>query len=391
MFACLARHARAPQDADLKLVVVRFLAALVILATPSTATPDVVAPATNVRLFQLHDPALEQEWADFLATTPMLDQRPLPAALQRRLRRTLQVYQSATSATEPAYFVATYFDKLSDSMFAPRWASELDAARLPPSASGRVTPLATCPVFAGSRHTSAADLLALASGLPAGLFTGVSGSSERFDELFLLTEMSHCRFLAEFAANHLYAERPPCDEQPGESQVLQRCLQFSVNGNGLTVFVSNREELRAVVETVGDVEATTEFRHRRPRTSANDEADILRLVRLISLLTTDATTGYAAIPVMFKAVGAADETVDVRAALATAYRLRRAFRELVPFAVTTPESLREAARRVETALYSPAHSPNWEPGDHKFFEEFVVGVSQIWPQEKAADIAVGSL
>ncbi len=241
-------------------------------------------PPLGVKLFDLHDPGLMNSWPGFLATTPMLNDELLPASLQRRLTNVVATYQSLTPVGRPAFFVATYFDVLSERLLAG-----VDH-------ESRIFPMQVCPVFESGGDASVSSLLAVASGLPDALFVNAPGQPERYRYLFLQTEFSHCRFLGALQAT----EEPRVAVQAGEhADTLVARLSFDVGMRTYTATLGTKEELRALLEAVGEVDAISMFRQQIPRTSAVDEAEVLRFVRLLSLLATDGKSGYAAIPVLF--------------------------------------------------------------------------------------------
>lgn len=333
------------------LVLVSYCTAAPMAATGDSAggAADTDKPISNgpphgVTQFDLHDPDLMANWAYFLETTPMQNSLPLPSALRDRLTKVVAVYRSLTPADEPAFFVATYFDVLSRRLLVAG-----------PEEAHEILPLRTCPVFASRAGASVSSLLAVASGLPGELFANAPGRPGHYRYLILQTEYSHCRFLASLRTEA--AARVPVHEQHDEDAGVVR-FSFVVGSRKRAACLTTKEELRAVLETVGDVEATSRFRGTtfgRPRA---DEAEILAFARLLALLATDGKNGYAAIPVLYPLLdGDADGVDDAEAAclpvadaLQLAYRARAVFRRVVPFAVRDNESLLMAKLAVMQAL-----------------------------------------
>lgn len=308
-----------------------------------------INPPIGVRLFNLHDPGLVRTWPGFLETTPMLNDELLPPSLQHRLKNVVATYRTLTPIDQPAFFVATYFDLLSERLLA--------------AASGTVkeiSPLRVCPVFASGHDAPVSRLLAVASGLPAELFAAAPGQAERYRYLFLQTEFSHCRFLATIRAAEpgvpLRANQP--------TDVAGASVTFDVGDRSYTAILGTRDELRALLETVGEVDATAQFRQQMPDRDGLDEADVLSFVRLLSLLATDGKNGYAGIPVLFpllneQADGMRDAdraTLRIADALDLAYRVRAAFREIVPFPIRDTNDLLDAKLAImETLAYGGHH------------------------------------
>jgi hypothetical protein len=288
-----------------------------------------IAPL-GVRLFDLHDPGLMSSWPGFLATTPMQNDEFLPASLQTQLTRVVATYQSLTPVGRPAFFVATYFDVLSERLLG---GLEHDSD---------ILPMQVCPVFASGSDAAVSSLLAVASGLPDAVFVNAPGQPERYRYLFLQTEFSHCRFLATAAV-----------QAPGNNG-----LSFDVGRRSYTATLRTKQELRALLEAIGEVDAVSMFTQQMPSRDARDEAEVLRFIRLLSLLATDGKSGYAAIPVLFPLLseGADDvnaaETGSLRIAdaLDLAYEVRAAFRRIVRFPIRDTEELQDAKLAVMKAL-----------------------------------------
>lgn len=295
-------------------------------------------PPPGIRFFDLHDPGLVDSWPGFLATTPMLNDELLPPPLRERLTNTVATYRSLTPVGRPAFFVATYFDLLSERLLAAE-----------AGADASILPLKVCPVFTSGSDASVSSLLAVASGLPDALFVHAPGEPGRYRYLFLQTEISHCRFLAAMRTS-----RATPLQQAGHAGPAAVSLPFRAAARRYTAVLHNKEELRALLETVGEIDAIATFRRQMPK-RPRDEADVLGFIRLLSLLATDGRSGYAAIPVLYpmlteSAHAATPEALHIADALAMAYELRTAFRRIVPFAIHDTEALLRAKLNVMEAL-----------------------------------------
>jgi hypothetical protein len=325
---------------------------------------EVVAP-DGVRLFDLHDPALSISFANFLATTPMLNDRLLSAALQSRLARMVGTYRSLTPAEQPAFFVATHFDLLTDGLLADNGPGET-----------QVLPMQVCPVFASGAAAPVEALLAAASGLPDALFVNAPGRQDRYRYLFLQTEFSHCRFFAGLGLGREAVARAPLTHGAERGK---RRIAFTVDGQGYMAAVDSRDQFRAIVETVGDVEAIRAFRAKWPGNDVPDEVDVLRYLRLLSLLATDGRNGYGAIPVLRPVFSTPAEagpdplSVPVAESLDLAYRLRARFRKLVSFPLRDIDDLRRANQLVSRALENPEPVELMDSRIANLLEQFVTG------------------
>jgi hypothetical protein len=305
--------------------------------------PDLIP--LGVRLFDLHDPGLMSSWPGFLATTPMQNNELLPASLQNRLTRVVANYRSLTPVGRPAFFVATYFDVLSERL--------LGGAGHDHS----IFPMEVCPVFASGSDAAVSSLLAVASGLPDAVFVNAPGQPERYRYLFLQTEFSHCRFLATAAVQAPEKSSLPAEARERAGTAMVR-LSFEVGSRTYTATLGTKQELRALVEAIGEVDAISMFTQQMPGRGARDEAEVLRFIRLLSLLATDGKSGYAAIPVLFPLLveGADDAnaagtgSLRIADALNLAYEVRAAFRRIVRFPIRDTEELHDARLAVMKAL-----------------------------------------
>jgi hypothetical protein len=329
-------------------------------------------PPLGVRLFDLHDPALMSAWPGFVATTPMQNDELLPASLQSRLTSVVANYQALTPIGRPAFFVATYFDVLSEHLLGGVYQES------------NIFPMQVCPVFASGGDAAVPSLLAVASGLPDALFVNAPGQPERYRYLFLQTEFSHCRFLATATVQAPERTRPPA--QPGDrAPAAVAHVTFEVGRRTYTATLGTRQELRALLEAIGEVDAVSVFKQQVPRRGARDEAEVLRFIRLLSLLATDGKSGYAAIPVLFPLLsGGADdldsariETLQVADALALAYEVRAAFRRIVPFPIRDTDALQSANLAVMKALSEGGENAAVDERISSLLDQFVIGTDLL--------------
>jgi hypothetical protein len=301
-----------------------------------------IAPR-GVALFDLHDPELMGSWADFLEKTPMLNAKPLPSGLQGRLTNDVVVYQYLTPADQPAFFVATYFDVLIDNLLVADGEETIE-----------IRPMQVCPVFTSGKDPSVSSHLAVATGLPDELFANAPGRPERYRNLFLQTEYSHCRFLAAFWAVDGTGVRFHADEYQGKRLAH---FSFEVGSRSYTACVGTRDELRALLEVLGDVDAISRVRGEESGRNSADETEVFSFARLLALLATDSKNGYAAIPVLYPMLNGQDDVhnaergcLPIADALKLAYKAREAFRQLVTFSISDVETLSTAKLTVMRAL-----------------------------------------
>ncbi|HNP36416.1 MAG TPA: hypothetical protein PKK10_11240 [Woeseiaceae bacterium] len=329
----------------------------------------------GVQLFDLHDPELGSNWPSFLATTPMLNNQLLPVSLQQRLAGVVNTYRTLTPVGDPAFFVATYFDLLSERLLA----KEVPVDDV-------IQPLQVCSVFASGATASVGQLLSVASGLSARLFVNAPGRQDRYRYLFLQTEFSHCRFLRTVSA----AEGPAVsDRLGGFDRRNVPNIAFRVGRQNYNAFVGSTDELRAVLETVGDIDAIMSFRTQWPIDQTVSEADVLCFVRLLSLLATESQNGYSAIPVLFPMLSAPGEQsghpvlLTVGDAMEVAYRLRATFREWVPYGIHDTNDLLRAKLSVMQGLADATTASRIDAEVSNLLEQFVIG-SDLLLTPKAA-------
>jgi hypothetical protein len=328
-----------------------------------------LSPPGDIALFDLHDPGLMDSWRAFLATTPMLDGALLPPPLQSRLANIVEIYRSLTPDDKPAFFVATYFDLLS---------KRLLSAPDPTVGGSEILPMQVCPVFVSGTDASVSDLLAVASGLPKELFVHAAGRPDAYRHLFLQTEFSHCKFLETTMA----AYQPPRPiSAEGDAAMSVANLSFEVGESSYTAILSNKKELRALLETIGDADAITAFKRENATRSSGDEAEVLNFIRLLSLLATNGKSGYAAIPVLLPLVSertddesvATPEPLRIADALALAYRTRELFRRIVPFAIRDTHDLQHAKVAVMHAVAADGARATTEQALLQLLDRFVIG------------------
>lgn len=351
-------------------LIVPCLAALA-SGSPPEREDGATLPPHGVTLFELHDPSLAKDWTRFLDTTPMLNAKPLPDFLRDRLTNDVAIYRSLTPPGQPAFFVATYFDVLSEHLLTAN-----------PEIPDKIRPMQVCPVFTSGRDASVSSLLAAASGLPAELFVNAPGRAERYRSLFLHTEYSHCRVLATIRSVEGSSVRVRTGEQDGERI---RSLTFKVGTRACTANLSTKEELRALVETVGDVDAIAGFNDLDRGGRSATEVEVFVLARLLSLLATDGNNGYAAIPVLAPllaevagdANGAQPFELLVADGLNLAYKVRKQFRRHVPFAIRDTQDLLTAQQIIMRLLSEDGVLLATDPRLRALLQQFVTGVELL--------------
>lgn len=217
--------------------------------------------ATPLRVFDpFADDAMER-FAHFLETVHMLNHRPVPERLRRETTAALR-FLTQSSRQQPIYFVATFFERAS-------LHPGLSEARADTIAryGEEVFPQLTCPIFATRANGDVPAMLSAASGLPRDYFVDAPGRPELYHKLFLLTEVSHCGFLA---------------------RIRQDAALIAQVGCAL--------ELRILIEAVGDFEAIAAFRMLNGRQAAHDEGSVLRATRTIATFLGERADAYRYIP-----------------------------------------------------------------------------------------------
>lgn len=215
---------------------------------------------------RVFDPFAEdaiERFTHFLETVRMLNHRPVPERLRRETATALRLL-TQSSRYEPTYFVATYFERAT-------LHPGLAEARADTIAryGEEVFPQLTCPVFASRANGDVPAMLSAASGLPRDFFIDAPGQPERYHDLFLLTEVSHCGFLARIRQNAT-----------------------------LVAQIRSAGELRILIEAVGDFEAIAAFRRLEGSYGVLDEADVLRATRIVAMFLTERADAYTYIPAL---------------------------------------------------------------------------------------------
>lgn len=247
---------------------------------------------TSVRLFDARASDRLTRFRRFLSTATMRGGGALPSTLVDDTAAAVRLYLSTLGTGEPVYFVGSYVDKVltfdadERRYYAARYATQ-------------VTLPTTCPVFVAAGTATTAELLARAANLPVALFEQAAGSSARLHRLFVLTELSHCGFLA-----------------------------HGIEHPGLRGAIDSAYALRALLESIGDYEATALFREEQPARPGPDEADLLFAARVLSLFLSERAGPYAAVPPMMallQAHGLAEGSQQLGRARAAVTEARRGF------------------------------------------------------------------
>lgn len=241
-------------------------------ATDRTAWLSSLA-GVPIRIFELQAPNVSAQFRAFLSEVPMTNDRPVPGALIDDTVASLLFLKSATPADEPSYFVASYIHKTplvaSSSAFRERYLERYGET---------VYPQQVCPVFLDRAEASVPKLLSTAVNLPSRWFRNVTGTAEDFDRLFGLTEASHCGFIARELVN---------------PTVIPRGL--------------DRQELRTMLEALGDYEAMAVFRATGSTQELADAADVLYAGRLLAMFLLERRSPYTPIPALlheYRRIGA---------------------------------------------------------------------------------------
>lgn len=216
---------------------------------------------TAVRVFDPFAPDTAPEFADFLETVPMRNDRPMPARAIAETRSALAGLCAAMQCPEPTYFVATNLEK---SVFAPQPARKRHA--LAARYGEALYPQVVAPVFASHAGAGVPAMLSAATGLAPAFFADSPGSRDGYHRLFLLTEASHCGFLARYRG----------DEDGPDS-------------------FDSVDSLRAVIEALGDYEGIAAFRCLQPD---GDEASVLEAARIAAMFLRERPSAYTCIPAL---------------------------------------------------------------------------------------------
>lgn len=215
-----------------------------------------------IRVFDLQADGVSEAFRDFMQTVPMTNDRQVPAKLVDDTVASLSFLKAATPPDVPAYFVAAYIHKTA-LVALPAEQRAYYAGRY----GEAVYPQQVCPVFISSAGGGVPELLNVATNLPATWFGRTGGAPSAYQRLFALTEASHCGFIARELAN---------------PTVLPAGL--------------GPEDLRTILEALGDFEATAVMRTAAPGHDAADESDVLFAARLLAALLLDRDNAYTAVP-----------------------------------------------------------------------------------------------
>jgi hypothetical protein len=288
---------------------------------------------TPVRLFDPFAPDTAAEFREFLSTTPMLNDRPMPSRAVRETSSALTMLQQRVHFKEPTYFVATNFEK---TPLAPQPA--LRRRALAKHYGELLYPQKISPVFASHADAGVPSMLSAATGLAPGYFYNSPGSRENFHTLFLLTEASHCGFLNRYQAHET-----------------------------LPAGIETVADLRAVIEAVGDYEATAAFRSLQPVGNKPDEADVLKAARLVAMFLNDRVSAYTCIPALtiaFEAAGiveGANRLAQIAQDVADARAIFRILGGKARQGQAGPALLRNIASAVSAALCAEASHADTRP------------------------------
>lgn len=307
----------------------------------------------GIRLFDPHQRGVDDEFREFLHEIPMTNLRPVPEKLVTETATALTLYRRPHVRPSPAYFVATNFDKSINALFSPR---EKSTVRL--RYGEDIYPQVICPVFASHAGRNSADLLSEASGLPAAYFASAPGSRDNYHYLFLLTEASHCGFLA----RTIY------------DPTLRGALR-------------NADELRAVLEGIGDFEASALFHNHRPPRRYADEADVLFAARVLAMFLRERTSAYTAIPALTLAYlehGIIDGSTRIAALQQDVAAARLRFRKIAGASrrldTSRPEVLAALAEKIERTLRAERHSVSADPRTTRLLALFPAAVRTLQGQ-----------
>lgn len=281
------------------------------------------AAGTPTRLFDPFAPGVEAEFRQFLATVPMVNQRPLPPRAARETGAALALLRRAAPPTEPTYFVAIDVGRLATATLTPAQRAALRARY-----GEDVHPQRVCPVFASRAGADVPALLSAATNLAADWFRTTPGDAAAYHRLFLLTEASHCGFLARMDA---------------WGPLLQH--------------LETPQDLRAFIEALGDYEAIIAFRRTQAVPRAVDEGEVLEAARTLGLFLAPRVTAYAQIPGLmdaFERYGVARSAARLREITLAVEAARGEFRRLqadVGSLPPGPDQLRVLARAVGDRLH----------------------------------------
>jgi hypothetical protein len=240
------------------------LAALCVPCGSATVqAPEMAALAdVSIRVFDLHAEGVETDFREFLRTVPMTNDRPVPGPLVDDTIASLSFLQATTPTGTPAYFVASWIHK---TPLVSR--SATDRSRYLERYGEDVYPQRVCPVFLAPGSGDTAELLSVATGLPARMFESVRGDVRSIGRLFALTEASHCGFIA------------------------RELVQPTVLPPDL-----GQDDTRTILEALGDFEASVVTRSPATYAVSADEVDVLFAARLLATFFHERENDYTAVP-----------------------------------------------------------------------------------------------
>lgn len=240
-------------------------------ATGSEQDTTVLASMAGVpiRIFDLHADGVSDAFRAFMQTVPMTNDRQVPGRLIDDTVASLAFLKAATPPGVPSYFVAAYIHKTALVRMSPD-----ERAHYLGRYGEAVYPQQVCPVFISRTGSSVPELLSVATNLPAAWFDRTQGAPEVYARLFALTEASHCGFIARELAN---------------PTILPAGL--------------GQEDLRTILEALGDFEATAALRAATPPGASADEADTLFAARLLAMFLVARENAYTALPALVHEYG----------------------------------------------------------------------------------------
>ena len=283
-----------------------------------------------IRVFDLQADGVSEAFRAFMQSVPMTNDRQVPGRLVDDTVASLTFLKASTPPNVPSYFVAAYIHKTA---LVPMSAD--DRAHYLGRYGEAVYPQQVCPVFISRTGSSVAELLSVATNLPAAWFERARGEPENYSQLFALTEASHCGFIARELANP------------------------TISPSGL-----GHDDLRTILEALGDFEATAAVRAGMPAATAADEADTLFAARLLAMFLLERENAYTALPALvreYSRVGVAPANRRLAEIRRSVHLARDTVRRALRTGGEDPKnlSLPELAER----LHRAADRGALEPGD----------------------------
>lgn len=288
----------------------------------SVQAPDMASLAgVSIRIFDLHAEGVEADFREFLQTVPMTNDRPVPGRLVDDTVASLSFLQATTQAGTPAYFVASWIHK---TPLVSR--SAADRNRYLDRYGEDVYPQRVCPVFLAPGSGNTAELLSVATGLPARMFENVHGDGRSIERLFALTEASHCGFIA------------------------RELVQPTVLPPDL-----GQDDTRTILEALGDFEASAVIRSPATHSVTADEVDVLFAARLLATFFHERETAYTAVPGLileYLRIGVPETHRQLDRVRRSVLEARRAVRDVLGDSGASPGHVapERLARALEAAL-----------------------------------------